>query len=1349
MTEGELELRGRDLRAVLPQLTLRDEHRFGQRLDQALRGKAPDPAALDRLAAEIGSAHTRFQARAASVPQLRYPADLPITARHDDLLTAIEQHQVTIVAGETGSGKTTQLPKICLELGRGVRGMIGHTQPRRIAARSVAERIAEELAVPLGDAVGFTVRFNDQISDATLVRLMTDGILLAEIQQDRLLRRYDTLIIDEAHERSLTIDFLLGYLKQLLPRRPDLKVIITSATIDPQAFSRHFSVPGRPAPVVEVSGRSYPVEIRYRPLVLPGEADDAEPEPGEQAANDVVRDQIEAICEAVDELAQEPPGDVLVFLSGEREIRDTADALNRRPMGQQTEVLPLYGRLSSAEQHRVFSSHTGRRIVLATNVAETSLTVPGIRYVVDPGTARISRYSQRTKVQRLPIEPISQASAGQRAGRCGRVADGICIRLYSESDFEARPRFTEPEILRTNLASVMLQMAALGLGDIAKFGFLDPPDARQIKDGVQLLQELGALAAGSSGADTRLTPVGRTLARLPVDPRLARMLVESGQNGCLDDVLVIVSALAIQDVRERPMEKQQAADQSHARFADPDSDFIATLNLWHYLADQQADLSSNQFRRLCIREFLHHQRIREWQDLHGQLRSILRGAGFRTLPPDRREDARGTRDALDVPEGKLVHPRRSGSQRDAIHLSLLSGLLSRIGLKDGETREYFGARSAKFVIQPGSALFRATPRWVMVAELVETTRLWGRTAARIDPLWAERLAGDLVKRNYSEPRWERKRGAAVATERVTLFGIPLVAARTVQYGSIDPELSRELFIRRALVEGDWRTNHRFFHENRRLLDDVEDLEDRTRRRDILVDDDTLFDFYDQRLPGDIVSVAHFDSWWKYARRERPDQLSFWTSMLMRPAAPAVDPAEYPDTWQSGDLTLPVTYQFEPGTAADGVTVHVPLDVLNQLDENEFEWQIPGLRLDLVTALIRALPKELRKRLAPAPDHARSVLALLEPRTEPLLPALSDELFRMADVEIPLSAWDLTKVPGHLRITVAVEHDGAVVAEGKDLAALREQTRPRVQAVLTQAVDDVVTQVAGVTQWNLTQWSLDELPRTVEITRGGRKVQGFPALEDTGHGARVVVLDRADDQVRAMRAGTRRLLLLAVPSPARSVLGRLDNRTKLALASAPHASPSALFDDCLAAAVDQIVAGLGGPAWDRAGYERLLTGVRAQAAPAVTRVMEEAASVLARAREVHLVLKEQSSPAVLSSLADVRDQLAALVFPGFVTATGADRLADLDRYLQAMQRRLDKLAERPDRDRVNLAILRQVQEQYDTVLASLPAQRRADADVQEVRWMLEELRVSLFGGGLRTAYPVSPQRISKALATLPG
>ncbi|HTE74224.1 MAG TPA: ATP-dependent RNA helicase HrpA, partial [Actinomycetes bacterium] len=864
-------------------------------------------------------------------PPVSYPPELPVAQRRDDIAAAIRDHQVVVVAGETGSGKTTQLPKICLELGRGVAGLIGHTQPRRIAARSVAERIAEELKVPLGDAIGYSVRFTDRVGPATMVRLMTDGILLAEIQRDRELRAYDTIIVDEAHERSLNIDFLLGYLASLLPRRPDLKLVITSATIDTERFAAHFGG----APVVEVSGRTYPVEVRHRPLVDPDR-----PEAEEQ-------DVVAGILAAVDELREEDNGgagnDILVFLSGEREIRDTADALrgHLRGVREEVEVLPLYARLSAAEQHRVFEPHSARRVVLATNVAETSLTVPGVRYVVDPGTARVSRYSHRLKVQRLPIERVSQASANQRAGRCGRTSDGVCIRLYSEDDFRERPEFTEPEILRTNLASVILQMTALGLGDLAAFPFLEPPDRRQVKDGLDLLVELGALeqpGKRAGAATRRLTPLGRSLARLPVDPRLARMLLEADRNGCVPDVLVIVAAMSIQDPRERPAEHQQAADTMHRRFADDRSDFLAYRNLWVYLQEQQKSLSGNAFRRMCRTEFLHYLRVREWQDLVGQLRQVAKSIGLSTA-------------------GEVGAP---GDEPKPVHLSLLAGLLSHVGLWDPDRREYAGARGAHFAAWPGSALFKKPPAWVMAGELVETSRLWGRDLGRIEPEWVEPLAEHLVKRSYSEPHWSAKQGAVMAYEKVTLYGVPIVASRRITYGRIDPGLSRELFVRHALVQGEWRTHHRFFHHNRELLADVEELEHRARRRDILVDDETLFDFYDERVPPDVVSARHFDAWWKAARRETPDLLTFDPEMLVREGASRVNDADFPDAWVRGGLQLPLTYQFEPGTDADGVTVHVPVAVLNRLTPSGSDWQVPGLRLEVVTALLRTLPKDLRR-----------------------------------------------------------------------------------------------------------------------------------------------------------------------------------------------------------------------------------------------------------------------------------------------------------------------------------------------------------------------------------------------------
>ncbi|HEX6497889.1 MAG TPA: ATP-dependent RNA helicase HrpA [Micromonosporaceae bacterium] len=1292
------------LRDRLSTCSLRDERRLGRRLDGVARIRDRDErlAALDELAAEVEQAQQRLQRRRAAVPDITYPPDLPVSGKKDEILAAIRDHQVVIVAGETGSGKTTQLPKICLELGRGVRGLIGHTQPRRLAARTVADRIAEELGTPLGDTVGYKVRFSDQVSENSLVKLMTDGILLAEIQQDRALSQYDTLIIDEAHERSLNIDFILGYLKRLLPKRPDLKVVITSATIDPQRFSRHFD----DAPVVEVSGRTYPVEVRYRPLVLEDDDDD----------KDVVRDQIQAICDAVDELCGEGPGDILVFLSGEREIRDTADAL-RRTVADGTEILPLYARLSTAEQHRVFAPHPGRRVVLATNVAETSLTVPGIRYVVDPGTARISRYSHRLKVQRLPIEPVSQASANQRKGRCGRVAEGICIRLYSEQDFAARPEFTDPEILRTNLASVILQMTALGLGDVAAFPFLDPPDARQVKDGVQLLEELGALDPNVRDVRKRLTPIGRKLAQLPVDPRLGRMVLEAERNGAVHEVMVIASALSIQDPRERPADKQQAADEKHARFADKDSDFLTFVNLWNYLREQQKELSSNQFRRLCKAEFLNYLRVREWQDIYSQVRQVLRtlGVPVNTEPAD---------------------PQR-------IHSSLLAGLLSHIGLYDGDKREYLGARGARFAIFPGSALHKKPPRWVMAAELVETSRLWGRVVARIEPEWIEPLAGHLVKRSYSEPHWEKRPAAVMAYEKVTLYGVPVVASRKVNYARIDPALSRELFIRHALVEGDWQTHHRFFHDNRRLLDEVEELEHRARRRDIVVDDETLYDFYDARIPADVVSGRHFDAWWKKTRHTRPDLLTFPKSLLVNAGAGGVDAADYPDAWQVGDLALPLTYQFEPGTESDGVTVQVPLPVLNRLDPDSFDWQIPGLREELVTALIRSLPKALRRNFVPVPDFARAVLSRVRPGEGPLLDTLERQLRALTGVSVPRDAWQLDRVPEHLKPTFRVlDEDGGTLAEGKDLAALQGRLRGQVRASLSAAAS-----AEGIERRGLREWSIGELPRVFEQRRGEYQVTAYPTLVDEGDSVAVRLVDSEVEQRRQMWLGTRRLLLLGSPSPIALVDRRLSNPAKLALSRNPHGGVGALLADCAAAAVDKLIADCGGPAWDADGFAKLRDTVRAGLPDTLLAIVNEVQKILAAAREVERRLSGTGNPLLAPALADLKAQLAGLVYPGFVAATGWHRLADLPRYLRAMQHRLDKLPGNPQRDREQMLRLREVEQEYQQLCRELPPS--AEAGLVQIRWMIEELRINYFAQSMGTAYPVSDKRIYRAMDELAG
>ncbi|GAA2453260.1 ATP-dependent RNA helicase HrpA [Streptomyces glaucus] len=1300
----------------LTELSLRDAHRLGRRLDGARKIRKPEAraAVLTEIEAEVARAEARMAERRARVPAVTYPEQLPVSQKKNEIADAIRDHQVVIVAGETGSGKTTQIPKICLELGRGVRGMIGHTQPRRIAARTVAERVAEELDTPLGEAVGWKVRFTDQVNpDATFIKLMTDGILLAEIQTDRELRAYDTIIIDEAHERSLNIDFLLGYLAQLLPKRPDLKVVITSATIDPERFSRHFD----DAPIIEVSGRTYPVEVRYRPLL-------------EEDSDDADRDQITAITDAVEELMAEGPGDILVFLSGEREIRDTADALTKKQY-RSTEILPLYARLSHAEQHRVFQPHTGRRIVLATNVAETSLTVPGIKYVIDPGFARISRYSHRTKVQRLPIEPISQASANQRKGRCGRTSDGICIRLYSEEDFDARPEFTDAEILRTNLASVILQMTAAGLGDIEKFPFIDPPDHRNIRDGVQLLQELGALDPAQKDPRKRLTETGRKLAQLPVDPRLARMVLEADRNGCVREVMVIAAALSIQDPRERPADKQTQADQQHARFKDETSDFLAYLNLWRYIREQQKERGSSSFRRMCKQEYLNFLRIREWQDIYTQLRTVAKQMG--------------------------IHLNDQDAPADRIHVSLLAGLLSHVGMKDvkdGNKNEYLGARNAKFAIFPGSALFRKQPRFVMSAELVETSRLWARVNAKIEPEWVEPLAGHLLKRTYSEPHWEKDQAAVMAYERVTLYGVPIVAQRKVNYGRIDPEVSRELFIRHALVEGDWRTHHKFFADNRRLLTEVEELEHRARRRDILVDDETLFDFYDQRIPEHVVSGAHFDSWWKRKRHEQPDFLDFEREMLINEKAGAVTKADYPDSWRQGNLKFRVTYQFEPGADADGVTVHIPLQVLNQVTGEGFDWQIPGLREELVTELIRSLPKPIRRNYVPAPNYAKAFLERAVPLQEPLTTTMARELKRMVGVPFEADDFDWSKVPDHLKITFRiVDERRRKLAEDKDLEALKLKLKPKARKALSQAAAATASRQGGesLERGGLTDWTIGTLTRVFETRRAGQPVKAYPALVDDGPAANTVsvrLFDTEAEQAEAMWKGTRRLILRNIPvNPAKFASEKLTNAQKLALSANPHGSVQALFDDCATAAADKLIADFGGPAWDEESYRKLYDKVRAEIVDTTVRTVEQVRQVLAAWQACERRLKAVRSPALLPNLQDVRGQLDALVKPGFVTETGLRRLPDLVRYLVAADRRLQQMPTNVQRDTTRMEKVREMQDEYAWLLEQMPQGRPVPQQVLDVRWMIEELRVSYFAHALGTAYPVSDKRIVKAIDAL--
>jgi ATP-dependent helicase HrpA len=1291
----------RDLRNRLDGLTIRDAARLGRRL-KGLRGNAGS-GKLRQIGEQFVAAEALVATREAAVPAITYP-DLPVSDRRDEIADAIAKHQVVVVAGETGSGKTTQLPKICLELGRGIRGTIGHTQPRRLAARTVAQRIADELGTPLGEAVGYTVRFTDHASDRTLVRLMTDGILLAEIQRDRRLLRYDTLILDEAHERSLNIDFLLGYLRELLPRRPDLKVIVTSATIEPERFAAHFGG----APIVEVSGRTYPVEIRYRPLEVVVAADDDDDDP-DDPDHDIVRaemrDQTEAIVDAIAELEKEPAGDVLVFLSGEREIRDTNEAL-RGALDIHTEVLPLYARLPTAEQQNVFAPHTGRRVVLATNVAETSLTVPGVRYVVDPGTARVSRYSRRTKVQRLPIEAISQASAAQRAGRSGRVAPGVCIRLYSEEDFESRPRYTDPEILRTNLAAVILQMAALQLGDIEDFPFLDPPEKRSIRDGIQLLQELGAF-----DTDGAITALGRRLAQLPLDPRIGRMILQADTEGCVREVLVLAAALSIPDPRERPAEREAAAQQKHARFADEHSDFVSYLNLWRYLGEQRKERSGSSFRRMCREEFLHYLRIREWQDLTGQLRSIARDMGIR----------------------ESDDPEPADSAR--VHAALLAGLLSHIGLREGDSREYQGARNSRFVLAPGSVLTKRPPRWIVVADLVETSRLYGRIAARIEPEALERVGARLVQRTYSEPHWGARRGEVMAFERVTLYGLPLVVGRRVGYARIDPQIARELVIRHALVEGDWQTRYQFLRDNARLREELAELEERARRRDLLVGDDEIYTFYDARVPSGIVSARHFDGWWKKQRHSTPDLLTFTRDDLLRKDDAAAD---QPDTWQVGDLSLPVTYRFEPGADDDGVTVHVPVEVLARLGGDDFAWHVPALREELVTALIRSLPKDLRRNFVPAPDTARAVLGFLEPGTDPLLQSLQRALQRRTGVLVPIDAFNLDKLPSHLRVKFAVESaDGTEVARGKDLEALQEQLAAPVRQAVAEAVAD------GLERSGLRGWpdDIDELARAVERVSGGHTVRGFPAFVDAGGAVDIRVFATTAEQDAAMAPGIRRLLRLSVTSPVKTIERQLNPRTRLVLGANPDGSLPALLDDCADAAVAVLAQA---PVWSSSEFAALRQRVADGLAPATLDVVGRVEKVLAVAHEVQVALPAAPPAAQVEAIADIREQLDRLLPRGFVTATGGTHLGDLSRYLTAVGRRLDRLPRDVAGDRDRTQRVHAVQDAYDKLRQALSPARAAADDVRDIAWMIEELRVSLWAQQLGTARPVSEQRIYRAI-----
>ncbi|GGH37957.1 ATP-dependent helicase [Microbacterium album] len=1301
-------------------------------------------------------------------PVISYPPELPVSGARDEIARAVREHQVVIVAGATGSGKTTQLPKIALELGR---ERIAHTQPRRLAARTIAERVADELQVPLGGVVGYKVRFTDRVSDETRIALMTDGILLNEIHRDRTLSRYDTIIVDEAHERSLNVDFLLGYLRQLLPQRPDLKVIITSATIDPESFAKHFAEPdGTPAPIIEVSGRTFPVEIRYRPLVADAAtaaSEDAAPDGAPSRAGYEAEDEVSGIVAALRELDREAPGDVLVFLPGEAEIRDAADAVRGAFSDQRspTEVLPLYGRLSAAEQHRVFERSTvpglKRRVVLATNVAETSLTVPGIKYVIDTGTARISRYSNRAKVQRLPIEAISQASAQQRSGRAGRTSEGIAIRLYGEDDFARRPEFTEPEILRTSLASVILQMLALDFGDIHDFPFLTPPDSRGVKAALDLLVELGAVVLTRDGSP-RLTRIGRDIARLPIDPRFARMLVEAHRTGTVAEVLAIVSGLSIQDVRERPEDRREQADQAHARFTDPTSDFVTLLNLWNHLQEKQSELGSSAFRRLCRAEFLNYVRVREWFDVHRQLRGLASGLGGR----DRKQDRRG------------AEPRAAADPAD-LHRALLAGLLSQIGVQDEREKakdprrgaEYRGARGVRFSIFPGSGLRKKRPKAVMAAELVETSRLFARTVAQIDPAWAEQLAGDLAKRQVTEPHWSKDAGAAVAYEKVTLYGVEIVPRRRIQFARIDRAGARELFVRHALVEGDWDPSRlpskvtAFLRQNAELRRRLEKLEERERRRDILAGDEAVFAFYDARVPADVFDVRSFEAWWRDALERTPKLLTMREADLVEGQATA-DARDFPTRWTQGDQTLHLAYRFEPGAPDDGVTVVVPVALLASLEPVGFDWQVPGMRPELITALLRALPKAIRRHVVPAADWADRLSAELEgagPEDHagrpplPLAEALARRIQRVANQPVTAGDFELERVPPHLTMSFrAVDERGRTLGADRDLRALQKRLAGRARQSVARSLDrrartsdpaDVAAAPARSDvreRQGLTSWDFEELPEVVDTRVAGGVVRGYPALVDEGSSVALRVEATPDRAAFETRRGVRRLLLLQVPSPAGYVQEHLTANEKLALAASPYPSAKALIEDCRAAVADGVIERTGALPRTRATFERLRDEVSRGSVDDVFACVSLVARILTAAREIERGLKTSSSMALLGPLGDIRAQLAGLVHPGFVSATGLARLQHLPRYLEGARLRLEALPDNPGRDRAWLTEYERARTAFEEAGGVIPLPADAPERLVRARWLLEELRVGLFAQRLGTAEAVSVQRLQKAL-----
>lgn len=1290
-----------ELYARLDELTISDARRFSRRLR-----KARSPQALQAIGKDLDEAALKVSLIDENIPEISFPEQLPVSERRDDIMELISDNQVVIIAGETGSGKTTQIPKMLLDLGRGRRGLIGHTQPRRLAARTVAERIADELGQKIGDSVGYAIRFDDRVSATTAVKLMTDGILLAEMQRDRYLNAYDTIIIDEAHERSLNIDFLLGYLKRLLPHRPDLKVIITSATIDPERFAAHFAdQEGTPAPIIEVSGRTYPVEIRYRPL--------------EQAVGDKVVDidMLDGLVLALEELMAEGPGDILCFFPGERDIRDAMEAIEAKKW-RGVEVTPLFGRLSNQEQHRVFSPHSGRRIVLSTNIAETSLTVPGIHYVVDTGTARISRYSTRTKVQRLPIEEISQASANQRSGRCGRVADGIAIRLYSEDDFNSRPEFTDPEILRTNLASVILQMISLRLGNITAFPFIQPPEHKAVRDGLVLLDELGALEESSASKDEpRLTTIGRDLARIPVDPRMARMLVEANTLGVLEDVTVIVSAMTIQDVRERPLEFQAQADQAHARFKDTESDFLSSLKLWDYITESRDEMSGNAFRKRMKKEYLHYMRIREWYDLVRQLRDVAKQLGW-----SRTENVVGKRD------------------QDAIHQSLLSGLLSNIGARDGNKKEYQGARGTRFMIFPGSALAKKPPEMVMAGELVETSRLWARDVAKVQPAWVEKLAANLLKHSYSEPVWSTKRAAAMVHQKSMLYGVTIVADRLIPYHRVDREAARDMFIRHGLIGGEWNTHHKFLKHNQQMLEEASAVEDKVRRRGLVVDEDTLFEFYDARLPDNAVTGRHFDSWWKKKRHNTPDFLDFDPEKLLDEEHSASTDTQFPDHWRQGSVTYELQYKFEPGDPFDGVTALVPVPLLANVDDEDFDWLVPGLREELVTELIRSLPKALRKTVVPAPDFAQRAAPKLIPFEGRITDQLAEVLRSLGGAGINGSDFRPETLPPHLRMTfAAVDRRGKIIDHDKDISALQARRAGQIKSSMSKAGRKAESK--AVREW--TDDTLGEIPETVTTKVDGNEVEAFPALEATPDGVKVTVHPTKAAAEQSMVTATLTMLLRKISVSASQMTKGLPLRQRVAVDNYPHGGAEGLVEDARVAAIRDLMFDHGGTVRTPADFDQLLNKVKPEVAGRVRRSVVSVVPGLVEFANVAAELEKWEGPAI----DDMHAQLKFLLPPHAITVHGTENLQHLPRYMEAIKIRLSDMAIDPDRDAERQDVVDSAKRYLDAKLKRLPPAAQKSRAVKDILWRIEELRVSLFAQRLGTPKPVSERRIQKMVDKL--